>query len=163
MKITPTRGNIIRIDYSEPWEAQLQSGNFDNEWKNGNIITEERFPIVGEGINEYEFCYFQFIHRPVSSETVLGLIKKEDLENPWEPAKIEHLIAFSKQFSREPGRKYYLIALGSIGQSFNLNIVTQVFTSMHTCKLLFVTLDGLWDNENFYFLAVRKIIRPPVV
>jgi hypothetical protein len=62
-------------------------------------INSINFPIVGEGIIEYEFRIFRpRVKTSMELEKVIKLIKSEDKRNPWGPAKIEHLIAFGGKF-----------------------------------------------------------------
>lgn len=149
---------ILPVDYTKSLEEMIAAGNYD-EWRAGpaNIC----FPIVGEGIVEYEFKYVHSNeNETVSSETAVNLIKKEDIENPWEPAKIEHLLAFGAALPDEQ-RKITIVALGSVdgvdgshGEPFlsredSLRVIGRKVLVSH------------WGSY-IRFLAVRKVIRDSV-
>ncbi len=102
---------ILSIDYSTPFGQRVAAGNYD--WKNDDL-TEDRFPIDGEGIEEYEFRYIH-TNRDVSSKTAVDLIRKEDCQNPWEPARTEHLLAYGENFPEEQ-LKWPILATGSVGK-----------------------------------------------
>jgi hypothetical protein len=147
---------ILPIDYTKSLEQMIVAGNYD--WKNDDL-TAQRFPIVGEGVVEYEFRYFHF-NRNVSSETAVDLIKKEDSENPWEPAKIEHLLTYGENIPEEQ-RKFSIVALGSVGEVYGLLLVPCLYKvgSMHHLSL------GRWVGDwhgRYRFLVVRKVTRTSV-
>jgi hypothetical protein len=134
----------------------IVAGNYD--WKNDKL-TAKRFPIVGEGVVEYEFRYFHF-NRNVSSETAVDLIKKEDSENPWEPAKTEHLLTYGENFPEEQ-RKFPIVALGSVGRVGSNRRVPYLCGDGSERSLGLNWWDDGWGD--FYrFLAVRKVSRTSV-
>lgn len=147
---------ILPIDYTKSLEQMIVAGNYD--WKNDEL-TAKRFPIFGEGVVEYEFRYFHF-NRNVSSETAVDLIKKEDSENPWEPAKTEHLLAYGENFLEEQ-RKFAIVALGSVGKVNSSRSVPYLYEDG---PMRYLDLDswGINWNANFRFLAVRKVSRTSV-
>jgi hypothetical protein len=147
---------ILPIDYTKSLEQMIAAGNYD--WKNDEL-TAKRFPIVGEGVVEYEFRYFRF-NRKVSSETAVDLIKKGDNENPWEPAKTEHLLVYGENFPEEQ-RKFPIVALGSVGEVSGGRYVPYLdgVGSERSLRLS-------WWGDDWYddcrFLAVRKVSRTSV-
>jgi hypothetical protein len=147
---------ILPIDYTKSLEQMIVAGNYD--WKNDEL-TAKRFPIVGEGVVEYEFRYFHF-NRNVSSETAVDLIKKEDSENPWEPAKTEHLLAFGEKFPEEQ-RKFPIVALGSVGEVRGIRCVPVLNEGGSGRDLYLDWWGGVWDGR-CRFLAVRKVSRTSV-
>lgn len=144
---------ILSIDYTKSLEEMIAAGNYD--WKDEKL-TAKRFPIVGEGIVEYEFRYFHF-NRGVSSETAVDLIKKEDSENPWEPAEPEHLLAFGENFPKEQ-LKFPIVALGSVGKvggERSVPCLDRRGSERHLGLYWF----GLDRGGSYRFLAVRKVTR----
>jgi hypothetical protein len=146
---------ILTIDYTKSLEQMIAAGNYD--WKNDDL-TASRFPIVGEGMAEYEFRYVH-PNRSISSEGAINLIKKEDSENPWIPAQTEHLLSFGAAYPEEQ-RKYPIVALGSVGEVGGRRVpsldegVARRHLSLH-----WWVLD--WDSR-FRFLVVRKVTRGSV-
>ncbi len=147
---------ILPIDYTKSLEQMIANGRYD--WKNSDI-TAKHSPIVGEGVVEYEFRYFHF-NRNVSSETAIDLIKKEDSENPWEPAKTEHLLAFGENFPDEQ-RKYPIVALGSVGEVGGGGYVLCLLEDSFERNLVFRHRRSFWLDHS-RFLAVRKVSRTSV-
>ena len=107
-----TPGSHI-VDYSLDLEAMIVAGNYD--WKNDDI-TAKRFPIVGKGKVEFEDTIFHF-DRSISSEDAVKEIIAADSKNPWEPAKIENILAYGAK-NPEEQRKYPIVGLGSVGEVF---------------------------------------------
>lgn len=147
---------ILPIDYSKSLEQMIAAVNYD--WKNDEL-TAKRFPIVGEGVVEYEFRYFHF-NRNVSSETAVDLIKREDVENPWYPAKLEHLLAFGENFPEEQ-RKFPIVALGSVGLVLGDRNVPCLHLDGSERSLYLLWWDGDWLGL-YRFLAFRKVSRNSV-
>lgn len=104
-----TAPTILVIDYSLTLEDMIVAGRYD--WVN-NDITATRFPVKGEGTAEYEAKLFDF-DRSISSEAAVRKIRAADRANPWEPARIEHLLAFGAKHPDEECR-YPIVALGSV-------------------------------------------------
>ncbi len=154
-----TLGNLVTdvvtlpIDYSIPYDQRIIAGNY--AWKE-DLITENKFPIIGEGIMEYEFCYIQ-PDRNVSSETAVEMIEKKDRENPWEPARTEHALAFGENFPEEQCN-FPIVALGSVGDVDDYRSVLCLDDGSTGRSLGLVDWDGEWSKD-YRFLAVRKVVR----
>ena len=101
---------VLSVDYGQSLEQMIAEGNYD--WKNSD--TAKRFPVVGNGIEQFEAKLFHFDRNTVSQDNV-DAIKADDPANPWEPGKIEHLLAFGAKYPEEQ-RKYSVIALGSVAR-----------------------------------------------
>lgn len=123
-----------------------------NRLRNENI-TEDKFPVKGEGCVEFEYAFFSFDH-PISSKDAVVQITTSDSENPWEPAKIEHLLAYGVK-NPEVQRKYLIIALGSIGEVDGKHRVPYLYGS-GAGRWLSLDFWGCDWNDNPCFLAVRK-------
>ncbi len=150
--IATAAGSAIVVDYSMTLEQLIAAGKFD--WLN-NDINSDQFPVKGEGKAEYETKLFQFDGN-ISSENAVIKIKEFDPANPWEPAKIEHLLAFGSKYPDEQ-RKHPILALGSVGNPtfFGKRNVPYLYRRVTGRSL---HLDW-WSNEwhPFYqFLAIRK-------
>jgi hypothetical protein len=107
--VLPSEPGSHIVDYSQSLEDMILAGNYD--WKNDDITTK-RFPIVGNGQVEFEDTLFHF-DRNISSEEAVKLIVAADTKNPWEPAKIENVLAYGAK-NPEEQRKYPIIGLGSV-------------------------------------------------
>lgn len=148
---------ILSVDYTRPWEEMIASGKYDRVNKD---LTVKRFPIVGEGIVEYQFRYFHFKRRHISSKTAVELIKKEDCENPWEPAKIEHSLVYGENFPEEQ-YKFPIVALGSVGEVDDDPCVSYLGEDGSGRNLNLARCGGGFDGR-CRFLAVRKVSRTSV-
>jgi hypothetical protein len=147
---TIAEGRVISIDYSMSLEAMIAAGNYD--WKNDNIAAE-KFPVEGTGIGQFETKIFHF-DRYLSSDDAVAAIKDEDRERPWEPAKIEHLLAFGAAHPDEQ-RKYPIIGLGSVAEVYGLRLVPYLYEGGARRDLGLGWWDDDWDGD-YRFLAVRQ-------
>lgn len=151
-QVVATPGSGILVDYGLTLEQMIAAGKFD--WLN-NDINSDQFPVQGEGNEEYETKLFNFDDN-ISSENAVRRIKEADPANPWESAKIEHLLAFGTKYPEEQ-RKYPILALGSVGSPsfFGKRNVPYLYRRVTGRSL---HLDW-WNNEwhpIYRFLAVRK-------
>ena len=71
------------------------------------LITEENFPHDPTSVGEWEWKIFHFGHN-ISSEKVIGAM----VTDGWQPALIEHVLAFGEKYPDEQG-KYSVVGLGS--------------------------------------------------
>ena len=141
---------IIIVDYILPLNQMIAAGRYN--WHNDNI-TAKRFPINGVGKVEMETKLFHF-NRDISSENANRLIQEDDKTNPWEPAKIEHILFYGAK-NPEEQRKYPIIGLGSVAEVSGGRVVP-CLRRTGVKRLLYL---GWWDRGwgSFYrFLAVRK-------
>lgn len=142
---------ILTIDYTKSLKEMIAAG--DHNWKKIDF-TVAGFKIVGEGVVEYEFRCFYW-SRNVSSQTAVSLIIEEDVENPWEPAKIEHLLAFGTAF---PDEQFPIVALGTARRVIGRRVVPYLDGDDSERRLDLYWWDVVWDSR-CRFLAVRKLYR----
>src|SRR3990167_10054902 len=140
---------VLSVDYGRSLDQMIAAGNYD--WKNSDI-TAKRFPVVGNGIEQFEAKLFHFDRNTVSQDNV-DAIKADDPANPWEPGKIEHLLAFGAKYPEEQ-RKYPVIALGSVAEVDGGRRVPCLDRD-DAERDLYWWVDG-WDGY-CRFLAVRKL------
>ncbi len=138
------------VDYSQSFEDMILVGSYD--WKNDDI-TAKRFPLTGKGQVEFEDTLFHF-DRNVSSEEAVKLIIAADPKNPWEPGKIENLLAYGAK-NPEEQRKYPIVGLGS---ACGVGGFRKVPYLGGFCSERDLSLDWFGDGWDAYcrFLAVRK-------
>jgi hypothetical protein len=137
----------LTIDYSQSLEQMIAAGRYD--WTNSGIIAKH-FPIEGKGTIEYEAKLFHF-NRNISPEKAIEAMKKAGFE----PATIEHLLAFAEKYSEEQ-RKYPIIGLGSVAEVDGARRVPYLRRIGSRRGLDLVWFDGDWDSD-CRFLAVRKV------
>ena len=139
----------LTVDYGQSLEQMIAAGRYD--WKNSDI-TKERFPIEGKGLAEFEARYFDF---DISSEGAVDAIKQEDENNPWSPAKIEHVCSLGSTFPDEQ-RKFPIIGLGSVAEVNDYRSVPCLYRGASE-RYLYLC----WWHDDCYpvcrFLAVRKV------
>lgn len=143
---------ILTIDFGQDLEAMIAAGNYN--WRN-NDITAARFPVKGKGIVEFEVKLVH-LNRDISSDAAETHIRTVDMTNPWEPGKIEHVLAFGKQFPEEQ-RKYPIVGLGSGAGIRGLRYVPCLDGGDSGRNLDLHWRDGDWLAD-CRFLAVRKKI-----
>lgn len=139
--------NTITADYSKPLAHMIADGRYD--WKNDDI-TAERFLITGQGTVQLEWKLDHF-DRKISSERAVKAIERDG----WQPAKIEHLLAFGAKYPDEQCR-YPIIGLGAPAQVFGCRGVPSL------CGRVLLRHLRLrwWDLDWFCFyrfLSVRPI------
>ena len=142
---------ILKIDYRLSLKEMICAGNYN--WTN-NSITPEQFPITGNGTEEVEYKLFHF-NRYISSESADKAIVKEDVDNPWQSAGTEHILAFGAQ-NPEEQCKYPIVALKAVGEVSGLCHVVCLCRNGAKRSLRLVYWDVGW-NANYRFLAVRKL------
>lgn len=138
---------LLTVDYNQSLEQMIAAGQYD--WKNSDI-TAKRFPIKGEGAVEFEARYFHFNHS-ISSENVIQEMKKAS----WEPAAIEHLLAFGEK-NPEEQRKFPIIGLGSVAGVDGDRGVPCLYGLDAGRGLRLHWFDSAWSSD-YRFLAVRKV------
>jgi len=141
----------IEVDYSMSLNKMISAGNYD--WKNDDI-TAARFPVKGEGKVEFEAKLFHF-NRDISSEAAVTHIKDADPQNPWEPAKTEHTLAFGAKYP-ELQREYPIVGLGSVAKVDFDRDVLRLCRRGSGRSLYLSRWDGDWYGD-YRFLAVRKV------
>lgn len=145
--------HVVAIDYRKSLGAMIADGNYD--WVNPDI-TAKRFPTIATYIcPQFETKLFH-INRYTSAEDAVTAIKNDDPQNPWEPAKIEHLLAFGAKYPEEQ-RQHTIIALGSVAEVVGSRFVP--FLDGYDGAKRYLALDwwgGAWIGA-FRFLAVRKL------
>jgi hypothetical protein len=141
----------LTVDYGQTLEQMIAAGNYD--WKNDDL-TAKRFPIKGAGIVEFEACLFHF-DRVIESKDAIKAIESADKDNPWTPAKTEHVLSFGIAFPEEQ-RKYPIVGLGSVAQVDGDRRVPGLWRGGSGRSL-----DLRWFGDGWYwycrFLAVRQV------
>ena len=144
-----TPGSHI-VDYDMNLEAMIAAGNYD--WKNDDI-NAKRFPIVGKGKVEFEDTIFHF-DRDISSEDAVKEIIAADTKNPWEPGKIENILAYGAK-NPEEQRKFPIVGLGSVGKVRGNRCVPDLYGG-DSGRSLYRAWWGRDWHADFRFLGVRK-------
>lgn len=141
----------LTVANGQSLEAMIAAGNYD--WVNSDI-TAERFPITGGGTMQLEPKLFHF-DRSISSNAAVETIKATDAENPWEPAKVEHLLSFGATHPDEQ-RRYPIVALGSVAEVHGGRYVPYLFRVGAERGLNLHWWHGDWRGD-YRFLAVRNL------
>jgi hypothetical protein len=143
-----TQDRVITIDYGMSLEDMIAAGKYN--WKN-IYIKAKKFPVQGEGVVQYQAKLFRF-DRYISSEHAVAAIKASHRKTRWEPAKIEHLLAYGAK-NPEEQRQYPIVGLGSVAEVHGSRRVPFLDAER---GLSLDWWDGGWDGD-FRFLAVRKL------
>jgi hypothetical protein len=101
----------LTVDYRRSFPQMIAAGGYD--WISRDL-TSKCFPVVTEGVVRFEGKLFHF-DRDILTGKALEATRSADAVNPWEPGKIEHLLAFGAQYPEEQ-RKYPILALASVAQ-----------------------------------------------
>lgn len=146
---------ILSVDYNMSLEQMVASGNYD--WKNGQL-NMKNFPIIGEGIQWFEF---ELVHlnRNMSSEAAIVEMEKDsNPTNPWFAAKTEHLLTLGATFP-ELQLKHPIIALGSVAEVHGFRHVPYLLEYGSKRFLNLSWFDDGWHSV-CRFLRVRKVSAP---
>ncbi len=137
----------LTVDYGQSLEQMIAAGHYD--WKNSDI-NAKLFPIEGQGNVEFEAKIFHF-NRGISSGSAIGAI--EDAH--WEPAKIEHLLAFGEKYPDEQ-HKFPIVVLGSVAEVRGGRGAPCLSRGGSRRRLDLIRFDEDWDAYD-RFLAVREV------
>lgn len=148
----------LKVDCRKSFERMIASAHFD---KYRDEVTAEHFPITStsKGIVEFEACYFHF-NRSTTSEDAVEEIEQDDKNNPWLPAKIEHMLSHGATF-RDEQLKFPIVGLGSVANIDGKCLVPCLDNfSNRTNDLLRCLRPLRWDCVWFLpvrLLAVRRV------
>lgn len=142
--------DVHTVDYGMDFDDMVSAGGYD--WDNKDI-TDQLFPIDGDGKVEFEDRIFCFT-REMSSEDVVREILATDTENPWQPARIENLLAYGTK-NLETQWRLPIVCLGSVGNLNGRHYVAYLRTVRGSRCLSLRWKDGKW-SAGFCFLAVRR-------
>lgn len=149
MNIETISNQLIAADFSMSLEDMIKAGNYN--WVNKSI-TAKMFLVEGSSIDWFEPKVFHF-DRFISSEDAIAAFQ-DDRENTWEPAKIEHLLAYGAK-NRDEQRESPIIGLGSVAEVHGDRCVPCLDRYGVVRGLGLEWWDGNW-NGRYRFLAVRK-------
>jgi len=146
-----SEGALIKVDFSLPLDQMIAAGQYS--WLNDNVNAKQ-FPVQGEGVKGYEAGLFCF-EESMRSEDVMKKINRADDANPWEVARIEHLLAFGAKYP-ERQRLNPIVALGSVSHSrvFGRQNVAYLYRRAVGRSLHLDWWSNTW-HPNYRFLAIR--------
>jgi len=138
----------ITVNYDLTIEQMVVAGNYDSV---STSITQEHFPIQGEGRQEKEVTLFHF-NRWIFSEEVIREMSKLG----YQPAEPEDIFAFGIQH-RNIQRQFPVLALGSPWQhSHHRKGYVVRLEGDHTIRSLNLRLFNLKSSPHYRFAAVHK-------
>jgi hypothetical protein len=140
--------DVIAVDYGMSLQNMIAAGHYD---RTSDKITARRIPIVGSGIVKFQAKLHHFDRR-ISSEQA---VKRLTRAGVWEPAKIEHLLAFAAKNPAEQ-RNYPIVALGSVARVYLQRHVPFVDGDNSERDLELSWWSGYWF-DHCRFLAVRNL------
>jgi hypothetical protein len=141
----------LTVDYGQSLHQMIATGHYG--WINPDI-TPGRFSVVGERVVQFERKLFHF-DCDMLPEKAVEAIRRADAMNPWEPAKIEHLLAFGAKYPEEQ-RKYPILALGSVALVGGVPYVPCLRWDGLLRYLALPWWHSGW-NSRCRFLAIRKL------
>ena len=95
----------VAVDYTQTLKQMISAGKYD--WVNGDI-TQDHFPIKGNGKKEEEVVLFHFDKVMTSEQAITEMDK-----TGFRPATIEELLALGAQ-QPELQKQFPIVALGSV-------------------------------------------------
>lgn len=152
--LLPESAGRMVVDYSKALEERVMIGRYDYARPD---ITASKFPIVGEGIVEFEFGYYLPRLR-MPSEGVEKRIHLIDHANPWMSARIEHVLVHGAMFPdvQRSKRVEGIIGLGSSAQLNDARLVP-ILSGVGAQRHLSLT-NWAWEwRLGYVFLAVRPV------
>jgi len=138
----------VTVNYDLTVEQMVIAGNYDSV---STSITQEHFPIQGEGRQEKEVTLFHF-NRWIFSEEVIREMSKLG----YQPAEPEDIFAFGIQH-RDIQRQFPIVALGSPWQHphHRTGYVVRL-EGDHTIRSLNLRVFNLKSGPYYRFAAVHK-------
>lgn len=137
------------------WEM-IAAGRYD--WVSPDI-TPQRFPVPTVGKVYYEPKLFYYDYAVTSSNDISRLVREDDLVNPWESAKIEHLLAYGATYPTEPVKRA-IVGLGAV-TGFGANRRQVCIDRRGSNRILRLADKADGKNVHLYcFLVVRKVPKP---
>jgi len=135
----------VVIDYTQLLADVIKTGHYDRV---NEEITQEHFPIQGDGRQEVTVALFHF-NRRISSDDAIAGMKQQGFC----PGKIEHLLALGAAHP-DLQKQFSIVALGSSWQHPNGNCsVPSLFWFGNERFLNLDWLEGVW-HLGCRFLAV---------
>lgn len=137
----------VIINYSKTFANMIKTGKYD--WVN-NDITQEHFPITGEGTIELKAELIHF-GKTMSTDNVLKELDRRGLR----PATLPELLAFGEKYP-EKQREFPVVSLGSVWTVSSGNRRIPYLDESDSERSLYLNwYDFDWD-DGCRFLAVRK-------
>ena len=131
------RPKTLLVDYNLSWEEMGEAGNYFGR----TASLEDIFPVNGNGVHEFDFRFFDFDPKLSIKETN-AKIGSEDKDQPWSPAKAEHLFSWGASHAIFERKEIDVVASGTIGWN---NAVMRVSVDMHGHKTLHPVK---WDTSD---------------
>lgn len=137
----------VVVDYTKTLAEMISVGNYD--WVNSDI-TNDHFPVKGEGKQEQELVLFHF-NRAISSDDAM----KKMEEDGYKPAVIEELLALGES-QPELQRQFPIVALGSVWRDSDGGRRVPSLDWCDAERDLDLSAFELDWREDYRFLARRK-------
>ncbi len=149
--------NLLEVDYESSIKVMIYEGYFECIDKH---LDYETFPELcnQHGRVMYEWKLFEAQHPKESAQEIVNRIKLEDERNPWEPAKIEHMLAYGAKYLQRT--KKIVVGFGSHTYSSSQSYwkYPSISTFVQRCfDLEEYPSRGRLEGTEFQFLAVRKL------
>ena len=137
----------VQVNYSQTLEEMIEEGNYD--WV-GSDITENHFPLQGQGTQEVEIHLFHF-GRTMSNEAA----EKEMEAKGFRPATLPELLALGRDHP-DLQKQFPIVSLGSVWRCPHANSNAPILNRRGGER----DLDLYWPELDWYgecrFAAVRK-------
>jgi hypothetical protein len=104
------RPKTLLVDYNLSWEEMGEAGCYFGR----TASLEDVFPVNGNGVHEFDFRFFDF-NPKLSIEEANAMIVSEDSNQPWSPAKVEHLFCWGANLAMFERKEIDVVASGTIG------------------------------------------------
>jgi hypothetical protein len=145
------------VDCDQSFEQMIAAGDYD--WISSDV-TGVQFTIAGRGLVKAEMLIFLADDRADSAE-VVKRIRRYYTNNPWEPARIEHLLAYGAMLPEKQRTGFTIVALGSAGWLRGRAIVPCLCRTGKFRDLNYDWMDngGWWESRRRSprgYLAVRR-------
>ena len=137
---------FMTVNSDLAFEDRIKRGNYG--WRNSDL-TEKKFPVTTDQVDEWEWKLFRF-NRSISSEEVIRLMK----EDGYEAGQIGHILTLG-EMNPEEQRKYPIIGLGSVAEVSLRRSVPALWHDDGRRELDLYWFDIDWDDY-YRFLGVRR-------
>ncbi len=83
------RPKTLLVNYNLSWNEMVEAGDYNSSM----ACLQDAFPVNGTGVHEFDFRFFDFDPK-LSIEETNTKIATEDMNQPWSPAKVEHILSW---------------------------------------------------------------------
>lgn len=140
------------VDYSKSIEEMIENGKYERiEPFIGLVKTQNIKPYQRlKEVRQYEM---RILHtkKYYCTEKILKAIQEIDIQYPWKPARLEHLLAFGANYPQEQA-EHQVIALGTPMRYGEYTHFPRLENLHHRRGVSIIEDDGIWQLTDTFLI-----------